>query len=43
MVHLKERHHTEVFLNIMDSCLPNWKQLKMELNKLPVSHAEWEY
>lgn len=43
MVHLKERLHTDRFLSILDSTLPNWKQLKVELNKLPVSHAEWGY
>jgi len=43
MIHLKERHHNERFLYYMDKYLPNWKQLKAELNSLPVSHAEWRY
>ena len=43
MVHLLERHHNEKFLYYMDTFLPNWKQLKTELNKLPVSHADWTY
>ena len=43
MVHLLERHHNERFLYYMDTYLPNWKQLKTELNELPVSHASWEY
>jgi len=43
MVHLMERHHNEQFLYYMDKYLPNWKQLKSELNKLPVSHADWNY
>lgn len=43
MVHLLERHHNERFIYYMDTYLPNWRQLKAELNKLPVSHAEWEY
>ena len=43
MVHLLERHHNEKFLYYMDAYLPNWKQLKTELNKLPVSHADWTY
>lgn len=43
MVHLLERHHNDRFLNYMDIYLPNWKQLRTELNKLPVSHAEWSY
>lgn len=43
MVHLFERHHNERFLFFMDKYLPNWRQLKVELNRLPVSHADWEY
>lgn len=43
MVHLLERHHNDRFLYYMDTHLPNWRQLKTELNKLPVSHAEWSY
>lgn len=43
MVHLLERHHNDRFLYHLETHLPNWKQLKTELNKLPVSHAEWSY
>ncbi|MDA8136507.1 MAG: SprT family zinc-dependent metalloprotease [Desulfobacteraceae bacterium] len=43
MVHLMERHHNEQFLYYMDKFLPTWKQLRSELNKLPVSHADWNY
>lgn len=43
MVHLLERHHNDRFLYYISKYLPNWKQLKAELNKLPVSHADWEY
>lgn len=43
MVHLLERRHNERFKAYMDQYLPNWKQLKDELNRLPVSHAEWDY
>jgi len=43
MVHLLERHHNEVFLSYMDRFLPHWRQLKAELNKLPVRHEEWGY
>ncbi len=43
MVHLLERHHNDTFLYYMDKYLPNWKQLKAELNKLPASHADWNY
>jgi hypothetical protein len=43
MVHLLERHHNDRFLYYMDTYLPMWRQLKTELNKLPVSHADWSY
>lgn len=43
MVHLRERHHNEKFVYYMDTYLPTWRQLKTELNKLPVSHADWSY
>jgi predicted metal-dependent hydrolase len=43
MVHLMERLHNERFLYYMDKYLPNWKQLKTQLCKLPVSHADWKY
>lgn len=43
MIHFKERLHNERFLYYMDTYLPNWKQLKTELNSLPVSHADWSY
>ena len=43
MIHLLERHHNEKFIAYMDKFMPQWKQLKNELNKFPVSHSEWEY
>lgn len=43
MVHLLERHHNERFLYYMDKYLPNWRKLKTELNKIPVSHDDWKY
>ncbi|MEP6949562.1 MAG: SprT family zinc-dependent metalloprotease [Ginsengibacter sp.] len=43
MVHLLERHHNDKFIAHMDKFLPNWRQLKKELNRLPVSHNKWEY
>lgn len=43
MVHLLERHHNENFQYYMDTHLPMWKQLKSELNTLPISHANWVY
>ena len=43
MVHLLERHHGDRFLYYMDRFLPKWKQLKIELNNLPVSHGDWDF
>ncbi len=43
LVHLLERNHSDKFVAYMNHFLPEWKQLKNELNKLPVSHREWEY
>jgi predicted metal-dependent hydrolase len=43
MVHFLERHHNERFIYYMDTYLPMWRKLKAELNKLPVSHADWNY
>jgi predicted metal-dependent hydrolase len=43
LVHLLERNHNDKFVAYMNHFLPEWKQLKNELNKLPVSHREWEY
>ena len=43
MVHLLERHHNDRFVYYMNTYLPNWRQLKKELNRLPVSHADWNY
>jgi len=42
MVHLLERHHNEQFLRYMNTFLPHWKQIKEELNALPLSHADWK-
>jgi predicted metal-dependent hydrolase len=43
LVHLKERLHNERFTNHMDNYMPKWREHKSDLNKLPVSHAEWNY
>ncbi len=43
MIHLIERKHNERFIIMMDKYLPEWKQLRMELNRFPVSHTEWKY
>ncbi len=43
MVHLLERNHNDRFVALMDRFLPEWKELKKDLNKLPVSHRDWGY
>ena len=43
LVHLLERNHNDKFVAYMNHYLPEWKHLKNELNKLPVSHRDWEY
>ena len=43
MVHLLERHHNARFQALMDQHLPPWRSLRDELNRLPVSHADWGY
>lgn len=43
MVHLLERHHNTQFICYMDRFLPNWKNLKEELNSLPLNHIDWNY
>lgn len=43
MVHLLERNHNEKFITYMNYYLPEWKEVRKELNRLPVSHREWGY
>jgi predicted metal-dependent hydrolase len=43
MTHLLERNHNTRFVALMNQFIPNWKEVKEELNRLPVSHTEWGY
>ncbi len=43
MIHLLERHHNDRFLACLDNFMPQWRNYKEELNRLPVSHGEWTY
>lgn len=43
MVHLLERTHNDKFIAYMNNFLPEWKHLRNELNRLPVSHVDWSY
>jgi predicted metal-dependent hydrolase len=43
MIHLLERHHNDRFLSLTEKYMPQWKFYKEELNRLPVSHSDWNY
>jgi len=43
MTHLLERNHNTRFVALMNQFMPNWKEVKEELNRLPVSHTVWGY
>lgn len=41
VAHLLERGHGARFKALMDKHLPHWRLLKKELNRLPISHSNW--
>jgi len=43
MVHLLERKHNARFMAYLDKYMPQWKDYKDELNRLPIAHSGWEY
>ena len=43
LTHLLEPTHNERFIALMDSFMPQWRQLRDELNRLPVRHESWKY
>jgi predicted metal-dependent hydrolase len=43
LVHLRERHHNDHFLALMDQHLPKWREYRAGLNRSPLGHADWEY
>jgi predicted metal-dependent hydrolase len=43
MVHLLERRHNDRFKACLDKFLPQWRDLRDELNRLPLSHPDWGY
>lgn len=43
LLHLIEPTHNARFQLLMDRFMPQWRQLKDELNRLPVRHEEWAY
>ncbi|MBK9579112.1 MAG: M48 family metallopeptidase [Fibrobacteres bacterium] len=43
LTHLREPNHGDRFTAILDQVMPNWRQRKALLNRLPVRHEEWGY
>lgn len=43
MVHLLEPTHGERFVALMDQYMPRWQFVRQKLNRLPVSHTDWDY
>jgi predicted metal-dependent hydrolase len=43
MIHLLERNHNDNFMAYLDKFIPQWKVYKEELNRLPISHSDWNY
>lgn len=43
LVHLRERHHGNAFVALMDKSLPSWRSRRAELNRAPLAHDTWEY
>lgn len=43
LVHLLEPTHNNRFVALMDKFMPQWRQFRDELNRMPLSHVEWEY
>jgi len=43
LVHLLERNHNERFRAHMDRFMPNWRERRELLNKMPLAHNTWVY
>jgi predicted metal-dependent hydrolase len=43
LVHLLEPTHNARFVELMDAFMPNWRQQRARLNRLPVRHEDWAY
>jgi predicted metal-dependent hydrolase len=42
LTHLKEKHHNEQFERLLKSYMPQWDQVKQELNSSILGYSEWE-
>ncbi|AWI54797.1 metal-dependent hydrolase [Aquabacterium olei] len=43
LMHLIEPTHNDRFVALMDRFMPDWQQLRKQLNRLPVRHEDWGY
>jgi hypothetical protein len=43
MMHLLEPTHNETFIILMDKFMPQWRYLRDELNRAPLTHEERDY
>jgi len=43
LVHLHERKHNERFIGLMNLHLPNWREHRAKLNKMPLAYNHWGY
>jgi predicted metal-dependent hydrolase len=43
LVHLLERHHNERFTALIEIHIPQWRQYRDMLNRMPLGHEEWDY
>ena len=43
MAHLLEPTHNRRFIAFMDRFLPQWRECRAALNRLPVRHEHWDY
>jgi predicted metal-dependent hydrolase len=43
LMHLLEPTHNAGFMNLMDKFMPQWRQLRDELNRSPLAHEDWDY
>jgi len=43
MAHLLEPTHSRRFLDLMDRFMPNWREVRDLLNRLPARHERWQY
>lgn len=43
LTHLLIPNHSRLFTEKMDSLLPDWRERRNSLNRLPVRHEDWKY